>query len=121
MKPGRIANVLVACSLLMTTKAYSQAGKPAEKSSSPAVESGAAFLGRWDLTLKAADREYPSLLEVRRDGGQWKADMVGRWGNARPLPKVELSRDRLTFVSPKDEEASPADLVFEGTLVGKTL
>ena len=108
-------------SLLLGAKAYSQAEKPAGKSSSPSSESAKAFLGRWDLTLKAPDREYPSWLEVRREGEQLKADMVGRWGNARPLPKVELSKDKLTFVSPKDEEASPADMVFEGTLVGKTL
>ena len=121
MKLGRIVNVLVACSLLTAAKAYSQAGKPEEKSPSPSNQSGAAFCGRWDLTLKAPDREYPSWLEVRQEGGQLKADMVGRWGNARPLPKVELSKDKLTFVSPKEEEASSANMVFEGTLVGKTL
>ena len=51
-----------------------------------AAESTSAFLGRWDLTLKAPDREYPSWLELREEGGQLKAEMVGRWGNARPLP-----------------------------------
>ena len=121
MKFRTIVNVLVMCSLLMAAKAYCQAGKPAEQSSPLSNESAEAFLGRWDLTLRAPDREYPSWLEVRREDGQLKADMVGRWGNARPLPKVELSKDRLTFVSPKEEEASPADLVFEGTVVGKTL
>ena len=53
-----------------------------------AADSANAFLGRWDLTLKAPDREWPSWLELREEGGQLKADMVGRWGNARPLPKV---------------------------------
>ncbi len=47
--------------------------------------------------------------------------MVGRWGNARPLPKAELSNGHLTFVSPKEEEDLPQDMVFEGTLTGKTL
>ena len=75
------------------------------------------FLGRWDLTLKAPDREYPSWLEISEDGGQLKAQMVGRWGNARPLPKVEITGGKLTFVSPKEEEASKTDLVFEGKLV----
>lgn len=121
MKLRRIVNVLVLGSLLMGAKAYAQAGKPEEKFSSPSNESGDVFLGRWDLTLKGPDREYPSWLEIRRDGGQLKAEMVGRWGNARPLPKVEVSKDRLTFVSPKEEEASAADMVFEGALVGKTL
>lgn len=121
MKLSKIASVMAVASLLIGVEAYSQAAKPTGKSSSPSSDSSKALLGRWDLTLKATDREYPSWLELRREGGQWKADMVGRWGNARPLPKVELSKDEITFVSPKDEEASPADLVFEGTLVGKAL
>jgi hypothetical protein len=79
------------------------------------------FLGRWDLTLKAADREYPSWLEISEDGSQLKAQMVGRGGNARPLPKIEVSAGKLTFVSPKEDEASKSDLVFEGKLAGKNL
>ena len=84
-------------------------------------DSAEAFLGRWDLTLRAPDREYPSWLELREENGQLKAEMVGRWGNARPLPVVELSNGHLKFVSPKEEEDSKADLVFGGTLSGKTL
>jgi hypothetical protein len=55
----------------------------------PSTQSVEAFLGRWDLTLKAPDREYPSWLELRQEGSQLKAQMVSRWGNARPLPKVD--------------------------------
>jgi len=84
-------------------------------------ESDKDFLGRWDLTLKAPDREYPSWLELSEENGQLKARMVGRWGNARPLPKAELIKGRLTFVSPKEEEDAKVDMVFEGSLVGKTL
>jgi 3-keto-disaccharide hydrolase len=80
-----------------------------------------AFLGRWDLTLKAADKEYPSWLELSMDGGQLKAQMVGRWGNARPLPSAELKDGKLTFVSPKEEEGAKEDMKFEGKLSGKTL
>jgi hypothetical protein len=87
----------------------------------PSTESVEAFLGRWDLTLKAPDREYPSWLELRQEGSQWKAQMVSGWGNARPLPKVALSNGHLTLVSPKEEEERPDDMVFEGTLVGKML
>lgn len=79
------------------------------------------FLGRWDLTLKDQSHEYPSWLEVTEDGNQLKARFVGRWGHARPLPSVTVSDGKLTFVSPKDEEGSNADLVFEGHLSGKTL
>jgi len=47
--------------------------------------------------------------------------MVGRWGNARPLPKIEISQGKLVFVSPKDEEGSKNDLIFQGSLTNKTL
>lgn len=86
-----------------------------------ATESIGVFLGRWDLTLKAPDREYPSWLELSEEGGQLRAQMVGRWGNARPLPKVSISNGHITFVSPKEEEDAKADMVFEGTLIGNQL
>jgi hypothetical protein len=47
--------------------------------------------------------------------------MVGRWGNARPLPRIDISNGHLTFVSPKEEESSKNDLVFEAKLVGNQL
>jgi 3-keto-disaccharide hydrolase len=80
------------------------------------------FLGRWDLTLKAPDREYPSWLEISEEGGALKARMVSRWGHARQLPKIELSNGGiLTFVSPKEEEDRKTDMVFEGKLMDNTL
>jgi hypothetical protein len=90
-------------------------------SSSPDAAVISPFLGRWDLTLKAPDREYPSWLEIRLHDGKLAAQMVGRWGNARPLPKVEISDGEVTFVSPKGEEELPADMVFVGKLNGNTL
>ncbi len=117
MMPQRIAFVLVMAMLTLSARAYSQT----EKSAKNTPESVNAFLGRWDLTLEAPDREYPSWLELRQESGQLKARMVSRWGNARALPKVELSNGRLTFVSPKEEEERPDAMVFEGTLMGKTL
>jgi hypothetical protein len=120
MKLQRIMFVLVMAILLLSASAYSQAGKSEKSLSSPSAQSVEAFLGRWDLTLKAPDREYPAWLELHQEGGQLKAQMVSRWGNARPLPRVELSNGRLTFVSPKEEEDRAEDMVFEGTLVRKT-
>ncbi len=121
MKLQRIVCVLIWAILCMTGRVFSQAEKSQKNLSSPSTQSVEAFLGRWDLTLKAPDREYPSWLELRKEGGQLKAEMVGRWGNARPLPKVEISNGRLTFVSPKEEEERSDDMVFVGTLFGKTL
>ena len=79
------------------------------------------FLGRWDLTLTAPDGEHPSWLEVLQQDGQLKAQFTGRWGNARSLPKVEISDNRITFVSPREEEGSNSDLVFQGELKGRAL
>ena len=47
--------------------------------------------------------------------------MVGRWGNARPLPRVDISNGTLTFVSPKEEEDSKSDMVFTGKRIDNTL
>src|SRR5260370_3252862 len=121
MKLQRIVCVLVLSVLFVSAGVHSRAGKSEKSPSSPSTRSVEAFLGRWDLTLKAPNREYPSWLELRKGDGQLKAEMVGRWGNARPLPRVELSNGRLTFVSPKEEEGRSDDMVFEGTLVGKIL
>jgi hypothetical protein len=117
MKIRRIVFALATATLL-SVAAYSQNQKSA---TSPSADPAKSFLGRWDLTLKAPDREYPSWLELREENGQLKAQMVGRWGNARPLPSAELLNGHLKFVSPKEEEESKADLVFEGALDGKTL
>lgn len=118
MKLQKIVYVLAMPILLLSAGVYSR-GTRSEFSSS--TESAKAFLGRWDLTLKAPDREYPSWLELSEEGGQLRAQMVGRWGNARPLPQVELSNGHLKFVSPKEEEDRPDDMVFDGTLAGETL
>jgi len=110
--------VLAAGILCGSAVMYSQTANSAKDTSVTSVE---AYLGRWDLTLKAPDREYPSWLELRMEGSQLKAMLVSRWGHARPLPKAELSNGHLTFVSPKEEEERPEDMVFEGTLVGQSL
>jgi Domain of Unknown Function (DUF1080) len=113
---------LVITMLLLGAAARSNNAKSSRWFSDPKPsDSVAAFLGRWDLTLKAPDREYPSWLELSQDNGQLKAQMVGRWGNARPLPRVEIANGHLKFVSPKEEEGRKDDMVFEATLSGDHL
>jgi hypothetical protein len=102
--------------LMLSTRVYS-----GQKNSADPAASVQSFLGRWDLTLKTPLREYPSWLEITQEEGQLRARMVSRWGHARPLPKIEISNGRITFVSPKEEEDRKDDMVFEGTLSGKTL
>lgn len=78
--------------------------------------------GRWDLTIEdSTHRSLPSWIEFRNEQGKWTASFVGRWGNARPLPKVVVDEEQLTFVSPKEEEDSRNDLVFQGKLNGQVL
>jgi len=120
MKVQRNAVVIVVAVLLLGAAACKQKEDSHKNLSNPA-EPVTAFLGRWDLTLKAPDREYPSWLELTQENGQLKAQMVSRWGNARPLPKVEITNGRVKFVSPKEEEDRKDDMVFEGSLSGDRL
>jgi hypothetical protein len=105
----------------MSASAISAKGHINPGSSRPDTSAANPFLGRWDLTLKGAGRDYPSWLEIRVEDGKLAAQMVGRWGNARPLPKVEISDGQITFVSPKAEEDTPDDWVFVGKLIDKSL
>lgn len=88
-------------------------------SAGAAVQTENGFAGRWDLTIEDANhKQLPSWLELSMEHGAWKASFVGRWGNARPLPKVSIQREHIQFVSPKEAEGSTNDLFFEGTLSG---
>jgi Domain of Unknown Function (DUF1080) len=80
-----------------------------------------AYLGRWDLTLHAPGREYPSWLELTDTDGTLRARLTSRWGHPRELPQVSVTDGHLRFVSPKAEEDRKDDMVFEGQLVGDTL
>jgi hypothetical protein len=122
MRLQKIAFVFFLAASSLSIAACSRSTDSVATSPASTTDSVAAFLGRWDLTLKTPDRELPSWLELTQENGQLKAQMVGRWGNARPLPKAEIAGSRLTFVSPKEqEEDHHEDMVFEATLTGGTL
>ena len=107
--------------LTISAATFSHNAHSATVPSAGSAQNVEAFLGRWDLTLKAQDREYPSWLELRQESGQLKAIFVSRWGNARPLLVAEVTDGHLKFVSPKEEEERKDDMVFEGTLSGDHL
>jgi hypothetical protein len=117
MKSARLLPGLMLLTLLTPTA--SLAGGQS-KSSSRSVDISA-YLGRWDLTLKSPDREYASWLEITQPNGVVRARMVSRWGHARWLPTAELVNSQIKFVSPKEEEAAEADMIFEGGLSGQLL
>src|SRR5260370_29578937 len=118
--PGSLCSA-IRVAILVSASGTSASGRVDLDTSRPDAAAAKPFLGRWDLTLKAADLEYPSWLEIRLEDRKLAAQMVGRWGNARPLPKVEISQGEVTFVSPKEEEATPTDWVFVGKVNGTTL
>ena len=115
MKLLKIACFALALLFCWPSNSYSQTHEMA------GMNSVQPFLGRWDLTLKAPDREYPSWLELQQENGELKAQLVSRWGHARPLPKAELANGVLTFVSPKADEERKDDMVFQGRLSGNIL
>jgi Domain of Unknown Function (DUF1080) len=108
--------VLLAAGLVLSFSVWTGSQQASGKAPAPAPSQARKFLGRWDLTLRAPDREYPSWIEIGEKDGKLVAQMVSRWGNARPLPQVSISGDHLRFVSPKEEEERKDDMVFEGTL-----
>ena len=75
------------------------------------------FLGRWDLARESArPTSIPRGSRYSSRNGHLTARMVGRWGRLRgsrsqrskSLPK----ENKLTFVSPKDEEGSKSSISF---------
>ena len=73
--------------------------------------------GRWDITVNTPDGDRPSWLEV-----VWSGDrvLVGRFvgivGNARPISRIDFTRDTLRFSIPPQWEPGDNDLQVEGVL-----
>src|SRR5579862_419104 len=122
-KKALVAIAVAALSLLSWSAGRAQETQEPATDKPVSVSSAAskAFMGRWDLTLKGPDRDYPSWLELHEKDGEVYAWFTGRWGNARPLPKVDFTPGHVTFVSPKEEESTKTDVVFSGALKGGTL
>ncbi len=78
-----------------------------------------ALLGRWNLTIEAADGAYPSWLEVRlRTETELMARFVGRFGSARYVSDIDYVADRVTLRVPVQYERDVDALRFEGTVRG---
>ena len=116
MKTRRSMLAVTTLVLIVSLQMYS-----AGNISSDTTSSAQSFLGRWDLTLKTPGHDSPSWLEITQETGQLRALFVSRWGHARPLPKIQISCEHITFVSPKEEEERKDDMVFQGRLSGNRL
>ena len=79
------------------------------------------LLGRWDLTVHAADGDYPSWLEVRlRTERQLMAQFVGRFGSRRYTDAVRYDDGTFEVRIPVQYEQG-RELVFEGRVDGERL
>jgi hypothetical protein len=81
-----------------------------------------ALLGRWDLTVQAADGAYPSWLEVSlRTETELMARFVGRVGSARYVSDIDYAEGRVTLRVPVQYESDIDALRFEGTMRGERI
>lgn len=79
----------------------------------------APVIGRWDLTVRGPEGDYPSWVEVRLSGRRTLVGaFVGQFGSVRPISRVEFTDGRLRFSVPPQWEKGEQDLMFEGKLEG---
>src|SRR5215207_4340860 len=107
---------MLAAVLAMGLLAAPATGQP------PAPGFADTLLGRWDLTVEAADGAYPSWLEVHlRTEGELMGRFVGRVGSARYVSDISFAAGRLTFNVPVQYESGVDELRFEATLSGERI
>ena len=79
-------------------------------------------LGRWDITMKIGERQFPSWLEIHRSGGRMLVgEFVGAGGSARPVSRVNLENGKLSFSIPAQWESQDKNLEFQGSLQADSL
>jgi len=117
MKLTRFMPVIGVTVVLLFGAEYLAQAQDGASSGSSTTASVEPFLGRWDLTVKGPDGEYPSWLELQQEDGHLKGRLQGRRGNVRPLEEASFSNGILTFGYPKYHWAFEAKVVGAG-LVG---
>ena len=83
--------------------------------------SAEAFASRWDLTIQDANHKQSLVAGVDGGPGGLESQFCGPLGKRPPVAEGGRSGNRIQFVSPKEEEDSRTDLVFDGKLIGETL
>jgi hypothetical protein len=103
-----ILNVLVALFLLPVFCT----GLTAQTNNQPAI------IGHWDLTVDmGTNQTAPSWLDVKLSGIKTLVGyFVSDAGSARPISKVNVEGQKVTFSIPPQWEFGINDLVFEGTV-----
>jgi len=75
--------------------------------------------GRWDITITANGKEFPSWLEVTHSGTKyWVGHFVGISGSSRPVSRINVEGSKFSFAIPPQWENGTADLKLEGNFDG---
>lgn len=78
--------------------------------------------GRWDITINNGTKKSPSWLEISHSGLKtFVGHFVGDGGSARPISKINVTDNKISFSIPPQWEPSETDLKVEGTLSGDQL
>jgi hypothetical protein len=79
-------------------------------------------VGRWDLVVHGAERDYPSWLEVEQSGYRTLVGAyVGQFGSVRPITRIDYDQAELHFAVPPQWERRTNDVVVEAKLDGDLL
>jgi hypothetical protein len=98
---------------VLSTKA---AGVPFENMADSSIE------GRWDMTFSMSGKEVPSWLEVRHSGLHTLVGrFVGPGGSARPISRVNVTNNKISFSIPPQWEQDTAEITFEGAVAGSNM
>ena len=80
------------------------------------------FLGRWNITIRTAEGERPSWLEIRRSGFRTLVgQFVGVVGSARPVAEVTVRDGEMRLAIPPQWEEGAGELSLEGRRQGEGL
>ena len=85
-----------------------------------APRSASAYLGKWDLTVRTPNRQWPSWIEISDDHGRIEGLMVGLWGHATPTGGIRIKGGDIEVTVPTDEGV-PDGTQLHGRLVGGEL
>ncbi len=94
------------------------------KASDPRLErpDSVSIEGRWDMTMFAEGKEFPSWLEVRHSGTHM---LVGQFvfisGSARPVSRINYDGNKMSFTIPPQWEPGNNDFLVEGSIQGDGL
>jgi hypothetical protein len=83
----------------------------------PFSDAQLAVVGRWGLNVQTPGVDQPAWLEITRSGmGTLVGQFVGWHGSTRPISRVDVDGNTLSFAIPPQFERGTGDLKLEGKL-----